>query len=283
MPLHDAPALTTICSPATPAPDERYDELLERARRDPRPHWRRAVVRAARRAAADARWRTLRRADASAQIGENGVTYNVYADPQGATGRGSSTRCRCSCPPRSGARSRRASTQRATLLNACSPTSTAPQRLLREGAAAAGAGASGTAASCGPLQRRRAGRAASCCTYAADLARAPDGRWWVLGDRTQAPSGAGYALENRAGRLARVPADCSATCAVQRAGRLLRRLARQPARSWAPRGDEPPRVVLLTPGAVQRDLLRARLPRALPRLAAGRGQRSHGARRHAST
>ena len=33
--------------------------------------------------------------------------------------------------------------------------------------------------------------------YAADLARAPDGRWWVLADRTQAPSGAGYALENR--------------------------------------------------------------------------------------
>lgn len=33
--------------------------------------------------------------------------------------------------------------------------------------------------------------------YAADLGRAPDGRWWVLNDRTQAPSGAGYALGNR--------------------------------------------------------------------------------------
>jgi uncharacterized circularly permuted ATP-grasp superfamily protein/uncharacterized alpha-E superfamily protein len=33
--------------------------------------------------------------------------------------------------------------------------------------------------------------------YAADLARAPDGRWWILSDRTQTPSGAGYALENR--------------------------------------------------------------------------------------
>lgn len=30
-----------------------------------------------------------------------------------------------------------------------------------------------------------------------DLGRGPDGRWWVLGDRTQAPSGAGFALENR--------------------------------------------------------------------------------------
>src|SRR5215831_6287952 len=33
--------------------------------------------------------------------------------------------------------------------------------------------------------------------YAADVGRGPDGRWWVLSDRTQAPSGAGYALENR--------------------------------------------------------------------------------------
>ncbi len=32
---------------------------------------------------------------------------------------------------------------------------------------------------------------------AVDLARSPDGQWWVLSDRTQAPSGAGYALENR--------------------------------------------------------------------------------------
>lgn len=30
-----------------------------------------------------------------------------------------------------------------------------------------------------------------------ELGRGPDGRWWVLGDRMQAPSGAGFALENR--------------------------------------------------------------------------------------
>ncbi|WP_289014658.1 circularly permuted type 2 ATP-grasp protein, partial [uncultured Methylobacterium sp.] len=33
--------------------------------------------------------------------------------------------------------------------------------------------------------------------YAADIGRGPDGRWWVLNDRAQAPSGAGYALENQ--------------------------------------------------------------------------------------
>ncbi|MCP5368853.1 MAG: circularly permuted type 2 ATP-grasp protein [Hyphomicrobiales bacterium] len=30
-----------------------------------------------------------------------------------------------------------------------------------------------------------------------DIGRGPDGTWWVLGDRTQAPSGIGFALENR--------------------------------------------------------------------------------------
>ncbi|HEY2329046.1 MAG TPA: circularly permuted type 2 ATP-grasp protein, partial [Verrucomicrobiae bacterium] len=33
--------------------------------------------------------------------------------------------------------------------------------------------------------------------YAADLARSSDGRWWVISDRTQIPTGAGYALANR--------------------------------------------------------------------------------------
>lgn len=33
--------------------------------------------------------------------------------------------------------------------------------------------------------------------YAGDLGRAPDGSWWLLADRTEAPSGIGFALENR--------------------------------------------------------------------------------------
>jgi uncharacterized circularly permuted ATP-grasp superfamily protein/uncharacterized alpha-E superfamily protein len=32
---------------------------------------------------------------------------------------------------------------------------------------------------------------------AVEIGRGPDGQWWVLGDRTEAPSGAGFALENR--------------------------------------------------------------------------------------
>ena len=51
--------------------------------------------------------------------------------------------------------------------------------------------------SCAPLRGVKPPGGRYLQLYAADLGRGPDGRWWVLGDRTQAPSGAGYALENR--------------------------------------------------------------------------------------
>ena len=41
--------------------------------------------------------------------------------------------------------------------------------------------------------------------YAVDVARGADGRWWVLSDRAQAPSGAGYAIENRLALSRAVP------------------------------------------------------------------------------
>jgi uncharacterized circularly permuted ATP-grasp superfamily protein/uncharacterized alpha-E superfamily protein len=38
-----------------------------------------------------------------------------------------------------------------------------------------------------------------------ELGRGPNGGWWVLGDRTQAPSGAGFALENRVATTRALP------------------------------------------------------------------------------
>ena len=51
--------------------------------------------------------------------------------------------------------------------------------------------------------------------YAADVGRGPDGRWWVLSDRTQAPSGAGYALETRLA-LTRALPDISRAMRMER-------------------------------------------------------------------
>ncbi|MBV8911876.1 MAG: circularly permuted type 2 ATP-grasp protein, partial [Acetobacteraceae bacterium] len=81
--------------------------------------------------------------------------------------------------------------------------------------------------------------------YAADVGRGPDGRWWVLGDRTQAPSGAGYALENRL-VLSRAFASLYKSMNVERVAPFFEAF-RNALRDSADRDE--PRIGLLTPGA----------------------------------
>jgi uncharacterized circularly permuted ATP-grasp superfamily protein/uncharacterized alpha-E superfamily protein len=80
--------------------------------------------------------------------------------------------------------------------------------------------------------------------YAADVGRGPDGRWWVLGDRTQAPSGAGYALDNRL-VLSRAFASLYKSMNVERLAPFFEAF-RDGLRAGADRDE--PRIGLLTPG-----------------------------------
>lgn len=83
--------------------------------------------------------------------------------------------------------------------------------------------------------------------YSADLARLPDGNWRVLGDRTEAPSGAGYALENRIA-VSRMLPNLIHDCQVERLASYFLAV-RETLQSLAPRYKENPRVVLLSQGA----------------------------------
>ena len=80
--------------------------------------------------------------------------------------------------------------------------------------------------------------------YAADVGRGPDGRWWILSDRTQAPSGAGYALENRL-VLSRAFASLYKSMNVERVAPFFEAF-RDSLRAGADRDE--PRIGLLTPG-----------------------------------
>lgn len=82
--------------------------------------------------------------------------------------------------------------------------------------------------------------------YAADLARDADGRWSVMADRTQAPSGMGYALENRQ-IVARAFPEMYRQLKVQALTGFFQALQQTLAR-LAPTRGEPPLTVLLTPG-----------------------------------
>ena len=71
--------------------------------------------------------------------------------------------------------------------------------------------------------------------YAADLARAPNGRWWMVNDRTQAPSGAGCAFANRL-VVARVFPQMFRDLHVQHLASLFDML-RASLLQWAPKGE----------------------------------------------
>lgn len=82
--------------------------------------------------------------------------------------------------------------------------------------------------------------------YAVDVARSPNGRWWVVSDRGDAPVGMGYALENRI-VMNRVYPDLIHDLYVQRLARFFSGLRDRLISMAAPRSDEP-RIVILTPG-----------------------------------
>ncbi|MEO6300853.1 MAG: circularly permuted type 2 ATP-grasp protein, partial [Paracoccaceae bacterium] len=77
-----------------------------------------------------------------------------------------------------------------------------------------------------------------------EIGRGPDGQWWVLADRTQAPSGAGYALENRVA-TSRAFAEIYGDGHVHRLAGFFRDF-RDTLQSM--RQDRDSRVVILSPG-----------------------------------
>ena len=77
-----------------------------------------------------------------------------------------------------------------------------------------------------------------------EIGRGPHGKWWVLSDRTQAPSGAGYALENRVA-TSRAFADLFSLQNVHRLAGFFRDFRD---RLMAARDDHDARIAILTPG-----------------------------------
>jgi uncharacterized circularly permuted ATP-grasp superfamily protein/uncharacterized alpha-E superfamily protein len=82
--------------------------------------------------------------------------------------------------------------------------------------------------------------------YAADLARSPDGQIWIMADRAQAPSGAGYALENRI-VVSRVLPSLFRDSHVHRLATFFRAV-RQALNRLSPRPVDESNIVLMTAG-----------------------------------
>lgn len=82
--------------------------------------------------------------------------------------------------------------------------------------------------------------------YGVELARSTEGQWWVMADRSEAPAGPGFALENRIVSSRTMPAAFK-QISVARLAPFFSRL-QNAVRRRAPRPGDNPRVVLLSSG-----------------------------------
>ena len=224
--------------PFSPA---RYDEMLE-APLTPRAHWRPMFEQLS---AASTALMQERIQAAQRQVRENGVTYNVYGDPEGADRPWELDVVPLIIPPGEWREIAAALAQRAKLLDLILGDIYGEQALLREGLLPPTL-VYGHAEYLRPCRGAKLAGDVRLHLYAADLARAPDGRWWVMADRTQAPSGAGYALENRL-VMSRLYPELFRDLKVEHLAGFFATL-RDSLAEWAPRGDGAPLTVLLTPG-----------------------------------
>jgi uncharacterized circularly permuted ATP-grasp superfamily protein/uncharacterized alpha-E superfamily protein len=187
------------------------------------------------------RWESARRA-----IRDNGVTYNVYGDPQGVDRPWTLDMMPLLLAPAEWSRIEGALLQRSRLVNLILADLYGPQRLLHDGLLPPSL-VLANPAFLRPCHGVRVPNDVYVHLLAVDLARSPDGEWRVIADRTQAPSGAGYALENRI-VLSRSLPETFRDCGVQRLGAFFRAL-RDALVALAPEDRRNhPHVALLTPG-----------------------------------
>src|ERR1051325_1151228 len=149
----------------------------------PRAHWEKFMTSFAGmgREELAGRWENGRR-----MIREHGVTYNVYGDPQGMDRPWELDMVPLLIPAEEWRRLESRLRQRARLFNEVLADLYGPQRLLREGFLPP-ALVFGNPAFLRPCHGIRAPQGIYLHLHAADLARSPDGQWWVLADRTPPP------------------------------------------------------------------------------------------------
>ena len=187
----------------------------------------------------DRRMQSLQR-----QVRDNGITYNVYADTDGPQRPWSVDLFPLILAPGDWARIEAGVLQRTRLLEHIMADVYGPQELLRRGLlpSALVQGHPG-------YLRAMHGVAPVGGTHlhiaAFDMARDAQGDWWLVGQRTQAPSGLGYLLENRL-LISRLFPEAYGQMGVQRLAATYRALL-DGLRRMCPGGADA-RIVLLTPG-----------------------------------
>ena len=182
------------------------------------------------------------------KIEDNGVTYNLYSDALEGAGRQSRPWSLDLLPmimdQSEWVQIERGITQRAELLNRVLADVYGPQELIRNGKLPT-ALVQGHPGYLRPAHGVVPRGKTFLHIAAFDLARGPDGNWWVMSQRTQAPSGLGYALENRM-IVSRLFPEAFRALTVEKLAASYKALVAS-LMAHSPAGSDA-RVVLLTPG-----------------------------------
>ncbi|MEI6197811.1 MAG: circularly permuted type 2 ATP-grasp protein, partial [Verrucomicrobiota bacterium] len=188
----------------------------------------------------------VRREDACRRfVHEHGITYNVYGDPRGMERPWQLDPIPFVIAPDEWSNLETGLIQRATLLNKILADCYADQELIRSRWLSP-ALVFGQPDFLRPCHGIRVPGDNYLHFYAADLSRSPDGRWWVVSDRTQIPTGAGYALANRLVTSRILPESFRDNHVHRLAGFFL--TLQNSLAQLAPRQADKARVVMLTPG-----------------------------------
>ena len=181
------------------------------------------------------------------QIREDGITYNVY-DAEGGPSRPWSLEALPLIIDTDDWRAlEQGVAQRARLLNAIVADTYGEQALLK-GALLPSALVLGHPGYLRGMQGVKAPGGIHLHVLAFDLVRGPDGAWWVVSHRTQAPSGLGYVMQNRL-IVSRLFPDAYRAMNVQHLASGYRRLVDTLTELSAPCAEgQAPRLALLTPG-----------------------------------
>ncbi len=218
-----------------------FDEVLG-AQGQARPHYARVIGELEALGVAELR----RRWEAAGRyVHEQGITYNVYGDPRGMERPWLLDPLPFVISAAEWEGLERALVQRATLLDRVLADCYGPQDLVRGGKLPP-ALVFAQPDFLRPCHGVKLPQERYLHFYAADLARSPDGRWWVTSDRAQIPTGAGYALANRL-VTSRILPEPFRDCHVHRLAGFFREVQAAMAQ-LAQRRTDNPRVVLLTPG-----------------------------------
>ncbi len=126
------------------------------------------------------------------RLEDNGVTYNVYNDPEGLNRPWKLDPIPLIIEEEQWKVVEKGLKQRCKLFNLLLQDIYGEQKTIKDGIIPME-----VIYAHGGFMREMHGMKMPLSIYAVDMARGPDGKIWVVNDRTQAPSGLGYAIENR--------------------------------------------------------------------------------------